>query len=337
MSESLWMVRAGRSAQNIDDFLEDSIVKFEGGAGLGAVSGADKPAIEQALRARHPEAKDGSIGSWASQIVRFAAEPATGDLAITYDNNTRFYYAGPITSDAYEREEDGSLARSVEWRQKVSRDRLLPSTRNTLGSTLTLFQVRDEAAADVGSKLVPIDADEPAPATDEVVADDPGEERLISEEVIGKATEFLEDRIAKLSWEEMEELIAEILRAMGYRARVSPKGADRGVDVIASPDGLGLQEPRIFVEVKHRLGTSISADQVRSFIGGRQTGDRCLYVSTGGFTKDARYEAERSSVPLTLITLSDLRELLVENYDRFSPAGVALIPLERIYWPVPRA
>jgi predicted Mrr-cat superfamily restriction endonuclease len=53
----------------------------------------------------------------------------------------------------------------------------------------------------------------------------------------------------------MEELVARILRAMGYKAKVSLKGPDRGVDVIASPDGLGLTQPRIKEEVKHRGGS----------------------------------------------------------------------------------
>lgn len=38
----------------------------------------------------------------------------------------------------------------------------------------------------------------------------------------------------------------------------------------------------------HRPGTAIGAQELRAFIGGRQAGDRCLYVSTGGFTKEAR-------------------------------------------------
>src|SRR4029079_3922832 len=101
------------------------------------------------------------------------------------------------------------------------------------------------------------------------------------------------------------ELVAGILRAMGYRTTVSEPGPDRGVDVFASPDGLGLQEPRIFVEVKHRTG-AMGADVLRSFLRGRRTRDLCLYVSTGGFTKEARYEADRANVPLTLITLPKL-------------------------------
>jgi len=105
------------------------------------------------------------------------------------------------------------------------------------------------------------------------------------------------------------------------------------VDIFASHDGLGLTEPRIFVEVKHRHGTRMGADQIRSFLGGRQSGDRCLYVSTGGFSKEARYEAERSNVPVKLIDLPRLRELVNEHYQSFSTDGLALIPLKRILWP----
>ena len=78
---------------------------------------------------------------------------------------------------------------------------------------------------------------------------------------------------------DFQEIVAAILRAMGYKTRVAGDGPDRGVDIFASPDGLGLQEPRIFVAVKHRNG-QMGAPAIRSFLGGREPGDRCLYVST---------------------------------------------------------
>lgn len=37
-------------------------------------------------------------------------------------------------------------------------------------------------------------------------------------------------------------MVAGILRAMGYKTRISPPGSDRGKDVEASPDGLGLTD-----------------------------------------------------------------------------------------------
>src|SRR5207248_1371129 len=111
---------------------------------------------------------------------------------------------------------------------------------------------------------------------------------------------------------QMQELLASILRAMGFKARVSPRGPDRGVDVFASPDGLGLQEPRIKAEVKHR-GDAIGAPELRSFIGGLRPSDRALYLSTGGFKKDAKYEADRSNIPVTLIDLDGLAVLVEQN------------------------
>lgn len=144
---------------------------------------------------------------------------------------------------------------------------------------------------------------------------------------------LVEDRIMKLSPSEVPELIAGILRAMGYKTRVSKPGPDRGVDVFASPDGLGLQEPRIFVEVKHR-STAMGAPDLRALLGGRKPGDRCIYVSTGGFTKDAHYEADRSSIPLSLVDLERLRELLVHHYEKADAETRTLVPLSRLYWPV---
>jgi len=155
----------------------------------------------------------------------------------------------------------------------------------------------------------------------------------LRDEMFQKASAFIEDRIDHLEWDEMQELVAGILRAMGYKTRVSPPGADRGVDVFASPDGLGLQEPRVFVEVKHRKGT-MGSNEIRAFLGGRKPGDKCLYVSTGGFSKDARYEADRASVAVRLLDLRDLRQLVVEHYDALDAETKALVPLKRLYWPV---
>jgi len=78
----------------------------------------------------------------------------------------------------------------------------------------------------------------------------------------------------------------------------------------------------------------MGSQEIRSFLGGRQPGDRCLYVSTGGFSKDARCEAERSSIPLMLVTLPELRDLLIEHYENLDSDARALVPLSRLYWPV---
>lgn len=62
---------------------------------------------------------------------------------------------------------------------------------------------------------------------------------------------------------------------MGYRTTVSEAGPRWRLRHLRLVGGIGLQEPRIFVEVKHRAA-SMGAPEVRSFLDARQPGDRYL-------------------------------------------------------------
>jgi restriction system protein len=59
-----------------------------------------------------------------------------------------------------------------------------------------------------------------------------------------------------------------------------------------------------------------------------------LYISTGGFSKEARYEAERATHPTTLIDLGELAGLVIQNYESFDVEGRVLLPLVKVYLPV---
>ena len=85
--------------------------------------------------------------------------------------------------------------------------------------------------------------------------------------------------------------------------------------------------------MKHRRNEQIGANQLRAFIGGLRTADRGLYVSIGGFAKDAKYEADRAQVPVMLLDLDDVAQLLVDNYDGVDIDTRTLVPLVRLYWP----
>ncbi len=142
--------------------------------------------------------------------------------------------------------------------------------------------------------LIAVDDDYSLPIADSGVPDAIGEaaEDDVFESMASRAHEFIKDKVNELTWEEMQELVAGLLRSLGYKTRVSEVGPDRGKDIVASPDGFGFEAPRIVVEVKHRKG-AMGAPEVRSFLGGRNPQDKGLYVSTGGFTREARYEAEK--------------------------------------------
>ena len=51
-------------------------------------------------------------------------------------------------------------------------------------------------------------------------------------------------------------------------------------------------------------------------------------------SKDARMEADRASIPLTLMTLDDLVEALLDHYENLDMETKQLVPLKRLYWPL---
>jgi len=335
-----WFVRAGKNATFIDDFRMNSVVAI-GWHETGPISPTTSDDTLTALFDRtFPTAKPGTRRVWQAQVRRFLTEMHPGDHVATYDPNSRLYLLGTVDGQPEWRNGPLPRMRAVKWTHQTPRDVLTVGTRNGLGSIATFFRASQDASDELWAKSVPLGSEvtesAPPPAPIAVLAQDEdaqAAETVLREDMREKSEQFIEDRIASLDWQQMQELVAGILRAMGYHATVAADGSDRGVDIFASPDGLGLQEPRIFVEVKHRSG-AMGADELRSFLGGRRAGDRCLYVSTGGFTKEARYEADRAIVPLTMITLPKLRELLLQHYEKLDPAARALVPLQRLYWPV---
>lgn len=270
------------------------------------------------------------------QVHRFGSVMQTGDDVVTYSPEERLYHIGSVTGGCIiedttgDDEHDSRYSRPVIWRTVASRDKLADTSKNSLGTIATLSQIGDDVFADLTAAAGTSDdsPSAPAQAADNETTDDDETRRITANEGIEK----IKDRIVALSWEDMESLVAGLLRAMGYHTTLTSKGGDQGRDVIASPDGLGLTSPRIIVEVKHR-GNPMGAPAVRSFIGGLHDSDKGLYVSTGGFTKEALYEAERARVPVTLLNLDQFARVFVDNYETTDLETSALLPLTRIYWP----
>jgi restriction system protein len=330
MSKNVWMVRAGESGYLIEAFKKGSV--SIGWSNLGDLGKLDLPALKKLYAEKYSKEGPGKQQNAVSVIWRFSHVIKVGDTVVTYDPTGRLYHMGEVIGD-YAYEPKGGTehphTRKVKWTAAAPRDLLDVATRNSLGSTLTLFAISSEVFSDL--KEAASGKKEPEPAGG--LTDKREELQQSNKDAAQEAKQLIEDKILGLDDYGMQELIAGILRAMGYKTRVSPRGPDRGVDVMASPDGLGLQEPRIKVEVKHRPGSPMGSQDVRSFLGSLRSGDKGLYVSSGGFSKEAKYEAERANIPVTLIDLQELALLVTEHYDNFDARGRALLPLVRIYRP----
>lgn len=329
---AMWMVRAEVGGRLFDEFKTKSLVAI-GWSELGDLGPLQTRAdFAKAVELTYPENRPGQTAVAAGQLYRFVREFKPGDRVLTYGPAQRVYRVGSILGE-YEFSPatlpGNPNVRRVRWDGEVGRDRLSVSARNSLGAISTIFLVPDEVQEEIERLLRERSSDVQAapPEQQQAEVDD------LLRDVQSKAFEFIKDKIGALDWQDLQELVAGLLRAMGYKTRVSPMGADRGKDIVASPDGFGFESPRIVVEVKHRTGTPMGSQEIRGFLGGRHKDDKGLYVSTGGFSKDARYEAERASIPLALMDLDELVMAILDHYEKLDADAQRLIPLRKVYWP----
>lgn len=153
-----------------------------------------------------------------------------------------------------------------------------------------------------------------------------------SEDAWAEITDYLQ----RMDPYEFQELVADLLKGMGYHVSwIAPKGKDYGVDIVAYTDPLGATKPRIKVQVK-RHADPIGAEGLRAFMSVLGEDDLGLFVSSGGFSKDADDQArlqERRKV--TLINQSRLLDLWVEHYDKLTQEARQRMPLRAIYFLAP--
>jgi restriction system protein len=323
-----WMVRAGDNNE-LADLVEDRNAMAIGWFEMGDLS--DLRTREQ-FKSRYQEAFHDESQSRTNvntgQVYRFACVIGEGDYVLTYDKASRELLIGlmegPYEHDLQVFSSRYPHVRRVKWLKRVSRDNFSAPARNSLGSTLTVFNV-DDHLAEIGR--IATAADETPSDTEEAEEAPP-----FFEETKAKADELIADLISHLDPYDFQDLVAGVLRAMGFRAVSTPPGPDRGVDIVAHPDPFGFERPRIKVQVKHRKG-SVGGPEMRSFLGSLREGDSGLYVSTGGYTNDAALEAERSREPVSLLDRDDFIRLLIEHYDVLEPEYKAQVPLRKVWVP----
>ncbi len=143
----------------------------------------------------------------------------------------------------------------------------------------------------------------------------------------------IQEHLGAMNPYDFQELVAGLLRGMGYHVSwVSPPGADKGVDVIAHQDPLGVQGGRIKVQVKRRAD-KINVAEIRSFMALLGEDDIGIFVTTAGFTSDAETEARgQEKRRLMLLDSRRLFDLWVEHYKDIPEDQRRLFPLRPVWF-----
>jgi restriction system protein len=177
---------------------------------------------------------------------------------------------------------------------------------------------------------------EPSPDAAAVADADADEGGLIAattlEESEEAARQAILDYLAGINPYTLQDLVGKLLEAMGYHlVWIAPKGRDGGLDLLAQGDPLGVKGPRIKGQVKRR-DQKTTEDELRSFLSLIEQDDVGVYISLGGFTRDAEESARRASRRITLIDGDAFLDLWVEHYDRVDEDGRQLLPIKPVYF-----
>lgn len=285
--------------------------------------------IKAALRESYRDEEDitkGWVNASAGQLYRFAFEIEEGDTVLTPIKGTDVILIRKVSGDYnYTKNEQWPNIREVKWIKRISRTDLSVPARNSSGAISTVFSMDDhseEITSIVEGKAIP-------PPQEEVMGKEKEDIAQFFDDTEKKARGLIIDILNKIDGYDFQKLVAAVFRARGYRTEESPKGRDKGVDIIAYSDDIGLSP--INIQVKHQRG-SMGGPQVRAFIGTLQKGDKGgLYISTGSFTTDGRNAIHGH--PVRLLDGEDFVDFLIESYEKLEPEYKAMIPLKKIYMP----
>jgi restriction system protein len=172
------------------------------------------------------------------------------------------------------------------------------------------------------------------PPMDEEAAVIATDRAFVLETAESEARAEIEEFVTALGPYEFQDLVAALLRGMGYTTpHIAVRGPDGGTDILAYPDALGARTPHVRVQVKHRQSQKASREEIAALRGIiRQDREIGLFVSSGGFTNQAAAEARNGTVHIQLMDLDMLLENWMAHYTTLAEEDRALLRLRPVFF-----
>lgn len=309
---------------------------------LTRISGG-REGLKSTLGRERPDGKPGAIAGWAGILVRFRDEMQVGDVVVAPYKPDSTINIGVVSSEYYFDADAPTHRhrRQVEWRKiGLSRTIFSQSALYELGAFLTVFRIRKHVneflaameASESTRRSGPQEAAPEAHAVESVleteeVDDSPDEPR--ASRIERHTRDFVLNALHRqINHQDFEEFTADLLRTLGYQARVTAYSQDGGIDVIAHNDPLGIEPPQIKVQCKHLTG-SVGAPDVQQLAGTLGHNDLGLFITLGTYTRDAQ-NIERQRSGLRLLNGEDVVDLVLQNYDKLPQNWRSVIPLTNV-------
>jgi restriction system protein len=143
------------------------------------------------------------------------------------------------------------------------------------------------------------------------------------------ASELVE-RLLQVSPEFFEQLVVELLVAMGYGGSRRDAGerlgksGDGGIDGIIKEDKLGLDA--IYIQAKRWQGT-VGRPEIQKFVGALhgQRARKGVFMTTSGFSPDAREYVATIDVKVVLLDGNQIADLMIDNGVGVTPVATYVV------------
>jgi restriction system protein len=337
-----WLIRAGRKGERENFVLENACA----GTGFAEVpdltDATTRELIAAAVEAGMPDKSPKAVMNYAAQLNALRNRVAVGDLAVLPLKSAQIA-VGKITSlYKYDATVDPELRHTVgvNWlKTDIPRPAVMQDLLYSLGAFSTICEVRRNDAvyrleqlaltgADPGARASWADTG-PIEVADAQVVDTTSTEIDIAEQ---SRTQVMIRVREKFAGHDMEDLVAAVLTANGFSCRVVPEGPDGGIDIYAGKGPLGLDAPRLIVQVKSSP-TPVDAPKVRELQGVLSSlgADQGLLVAWGGLTKPAQREVSTMAFRVRVWDSNDLLNAIFDVYDDLPEEIRAELPLRRVW------
>lgn len=261
-------------------------------------------------------------------LFRFCHEVQIGDYIVFPSKSNRMVNLGIVEGDyTYNPEAHWEYVqqRKVKWLKHLPRTAFSQGALYEIGSAMSFFAVKNysdeflEALSARNVKTIFSSTEE----EDETVA-------ATADDIIESTKDYVLKELSKnFKGYDLENFIADLLNAMGYRTKQSAHGGDSGIDIIAYKDEL---PPRIVVQVKSQDG-DIKETTIQSLKGAMREGDYGLFVTLSNYTKNACKYLESTPV-IRGINGTELVDLILKYYEKLSEKYRKMIPLKMVYIPI---
>jgi restriction system protein len=343
-----WTVRTGRSGERTDWSFANGVVGggWQGMPDLTPIT--DREELRDLVTRTYGGTKN-RVANVTGQLWTLRSRIKDGDHIVLPIRATSQIAIGKVAGGyKYLENEDESQRHviQVKWlKTDIPKSMIKQDLLYQLGSALTVFEVGNNDAA---YRLEQLLDGKPDPgvrsimnggvAPDESAATAELSEQTVSESL--NLEEVAQDEIARRLQEdfkghELSELVEALLTAEGFKCRNSPPGADGGVDVLAGKGPLGMDSPKLVVQVKSQ--TSAVSDQVLQQLNGaihRFQADQALLVTFGGVTAPARTYLQTQYFNIQVWTMEDILNSIYRNYSVLPNEMKARLPLKQIWVPI---